>query len=134
MDAPYVLVIDDEKGLRDMLSYALTRRGYRVQAVESGEKGLEAARSAEHDAVLCDIMMPGMNGLDVLAALKRERPATDVILATGFPSAESAEKAAQLGAFAYLAKPYDLMALFALLDKAAALKQGRGEDDARRQS
>lgn len=125
MDPRYVLVIDDEKGLRDMLSYALTRRGFRVQAVESGGKGLEAARAGEHDAVLCDIMMSDMSGLDVLAALKKERPSTEVILATGFPSSESAEQAASLGAFAYLAKPYDLMALFALLDEAAALKASR---------
>lgn len=125
MDARYVLVIDDEKGLRDMLSYALARRGYRVQAVESGEKGVQAALADEHDAVLCDIMMPGMNGLDVLATLKKEKPATEVIVATGFPSAESAERAASLGAFAYLAKPYDLLALFALLDEAAALKATR---------
>lgn len=125
MEHAYILVIDDEKGLRDMLSYTLARRGYRVKAVESGEKGLEAARAEEHDAVLCDIMMPGMNGLDVLAALKAERPSTEVILATGFPSAESSARAAELGAFAYLAKPYDLMALFALLDEAAAMKASR---------
>ncbi len=125
MDTRYVLVIDDEKGLRDMLSYTLARRGFRVKAVESGEKGLEAARAEEIDAVLCDIMMPGMSGLQVLETLKRERPGLEVILATGFPSSESSARAAELGAFAYLAKPYDLFALFALLDEAAARKAAR---------
>lgn len=121
----YVLVIDDEKGLRDMLTYSLTRRGYRVRAAASGEQGIEAAREEEPDVVLCDIMMPGMDGIAVLEILKRERPTVQVILATGFPTGESAARAAELGSFAYLAKPYDLLAVFALLDEAAGMKRAR---------
>ena len=121
----YVLVIDDEKGLRDMLSYSLTRRGYRVRAAVDGSSGLAAAGEEAPDVVVCDIMMPGIDGITVLETLRRSCPATEVILTTGFPTAESSARAAELGAFAYLAKPYDLLALFALLDEAAAMKRAR---------
>lgn len=122
MDKRSVLVIDDEKGLRELLSRALSRNGFRVLAAEDGKKGVEAARRDSPDAVVSDVMMPGLDGLQVLEILKKELPATQFILATGFPSAAGAKRAAELGAFAYLAKPYDLHALLALLNQALALK------------
>ncbi len=120
-----LLVIDDEKGLRDMLSHALSRRGWKVKTAESGETGVAAARAEDFDVILSDIMMPGMDGLAVLEILKRELPTTEVLLVTGYPTAESSERAAALGAFSYLAKPYDLMALCALLEEAVAAKRRR---------
>lgn len=113
-----VLVIDDDKELREVLSRALSRGGFRVQAEEDGAAGLAAALRDGPDAVVSDVMMPGLDGLQVLKALKAARPATVFILTTGFPSAEDARRAAELGALAYLAKPYDLPAVLALLDRA----------------
>ena len=118
-----LLVIDDESGLRDMLSHTFTRRGWKVTAVESGEKGVAAAREEDFDVVLCDVMMPGMDGIAVLEILKRERPHVEVVMVTGFPSVETGKRAGELGAYAYLAKPYELTPLFALLQKAAELKR-----------
>lgn len=118
-----VLVIDDEKGLRDMLAYTLARMGYQVRSAESGERGVSLARVEPFDAVICDLMMPGMDGIAVLEILKRELPGLEVIMATGFPTIETNEKAAALGAFAYLAKPYDLMAVVSLLERAVARKR-----------
>ncbi len=120
--ATRVLVVDDEKGLRDMLSYTLRRRGFEVSVAEDGKQGVAAARAADFDVVICDVMMPGMNGVDVLEILKRERPEVEVIMVTGFPSDETAARSAELGAFGYLAKPYELMALCALISAAAARK------------
>lgn len=117
--AARVLVIDDEKGLRDMLSYTLRRMKYEVVVAEDGEKGVEAARAAEFDVVICDIMMPGMDGVAVLEILKKESPRVEVVMVTGYPTIDTSNRCTQLGAFAYLAKPYDLMALLAVIETAA---------------
>ena len=119
-----VLVIDDEKGLRDMLSYTLRRLKFEVSVAEDGEKGLAAARAGGFDVILCDVMMPGMNGIEVLEALRREHLPVEVVMVTGYPTVETSTRAEELGAFGYLHKPYDLMALSALLEKAAL--RGRG--------
>lgn len=119
-----VLVIDDEKILRDLLSLAFVRRGCGVSTAEDGEKGLAAARAADFDVMICDVVMPGMDGLAVLEVLKRERPLIEVIMITGSPRPETAARSLELGAFAYLAKPFHLAELCALLDAAAAKRRG----------
>lgn len=120
-----VLVIDDEKGLRDMLSYALRRLQFEVAVAENGEAGVAAALAGDFDVVLCDIMMPGMDGLAVLEILKRERPGLEVVMVTGFPTDETAAIAQRLGAFGFLAKPYEIMGLYAVLEKASARTRAR---------
>lgn len=125
--AARVLVIDDERGLRDMLSYTLRRLKFEVAVAEDGEKGVAAALAADFDVAICDIMMSGMNGIAVLEILKRERPALEVVMVTGFPTDETAARARELGAFDYLAKPYQIMELRAVLEKAVARKRGRAD-------
>lgn len=120
-----ILVIDDEKGLRDMLSHTLRRMKFEVAVAEDGEKGVAAALAGDFDAVVCDIMMPGIDGIEVLQILKRERPKLAVVMVTGYPTVETSARASELGAFDYLAKPYDVMALCALLEKAAARTRRR---------
>lgn len=120
-----VLVIDDEKGLRDMLSYTFRRMKFEVAVAEDGEKGVAAALAGEFDVVVCDVMMPGMDGIAVLETLKRERPSLEVVMVTGFPTDETAARALNLGAFDYLAKPYEIAALCAVVDKASARKRER---------
>lgn len=119
-----VLVIDDEKDLLELLSLALRRRGCVVSVADSGEAGVAAARAAEFDVVICDVVMPGMDGPAVLEVLKRERPTIEVIMVTGSPRAETGARCAQLGAFEYLSKPYRLSELFAAVDAAAVKRRG----------
>jgi DNA-binding NtrC family response regulator len=119
-----VLVVDDEKGLRDMMSYALKRMKLEVETAENGEKGIAMALAGAYDVVVCDVMMPGLDGVAVLEILKRERPGLEIILVTGIPDEETAARAVKLGAFDYLAKPYNLLLLFELLEKAGARKRG----------
>jgi DNA-binding NtrC family response regulator len=114
-----VLVIDDEKGLRDMLSYFLRRMKCEVVVAEDGEKGVAAALAADFDVVVCDVMMPGMDGIAVLEILKRERPALEFVVVTGYPTDETAARARELGAFDYIAKPYEVAALYAVIQAAA---------------
>lgn len=110
-----VLVVDDEKDLRDLVVFALTRRGFRVRPAANGARALAIARREKLDAAILDLVMPGMNGIELLELLKREQPGIEVVMATGTPGPDSAARASELGAFAYLAKPYSISALLALL-------------------
>jgi signal transduction histidine kinase len=115
---PRILVIDDEQGLRDMLVYGLTERGYEVVTAESGAQALERARAGTYDLALCDIMMPGMRGVDVLRELKLLHPAVEVVMATGYATIETAVESMKLGAYDYITKPYELDLLCQTLSRA----------------
>ena len=115
---PRILVIDDEQGLRDMLVYGLTERDYEVVAVENGLLALEAARNSSFDLALCDIMMPGMRGTDVLRELKLLSPDTEIVMATGYATIETAVESMKLGAYDYITKPYELDPLCLTLTRA----------------
>ena len=108
-----------------MLTHTLRRMEFEVAVAEDGEKGVAAALAGDFDVVVCDVMMPGMDGIAVLESLKRSRPALEVVMVTGFPTDETSARAMELGAFEYLAKPYDLTALCAVLEAAVARKRGR---------
>src|SRR5690242_11051103 len=92
-----VLVIDDEAGLRDMLVFGLTDRGYRVVSAASGEEGLEKAKHENFDLVVSDIMMPGIGGVEVLKGIKEIQPNTEVIMATGYATLETAVESMKQG-------------------------------------
>ncbi len=113
-----VLVIDDEPGLRDMLVYGLRKRGYDVVCAPNGEEGLVKAQQGAFDLVVCDMMMPGVNGMEVLSRLKELSPAPEVVMATGFASLETAVASMKQGAYDYITKPYSLSKLCAIFDKA----------------
>ena len=115
---PRILVIDDEQGLRDMLVYGLSERDYEVVAVENGLLALEAARKASFDLALCDIMMPGMRGIDVLRELKLLSPDMEIVMATGYATIETAVESMKLGAYDYITKPYELDPLCLTLTRA----------------
>ncbi|MBI5624709.1 MAG: response regulator [Elusimicrobia bacterium] len=115
-----VLVIDDDKNQRNMLSFALRDRGYQIVAVESGERALQEAASGTFDLAICDIMMPGLGGVETLKRLRELQPGLKVVMATGYATAETALKSMRLGAVNYLAKPYELKDLLSVLEAALA--------------
>lgn len=117
-EKPSVLAIDDETGLRDMLAFGLTKRGYHVVTASNGEEAFEKARRENFDLAVCDIMMPGKSGVEVLKTLKEIRPDTEVIMATGHATLETAVESMKLGAYDYITKPYGLAQLCAIFDKA----------------
>lgn len=101
-----VLLIDDEPAVLKMYSIALADAGHEVVTAATGAEGIEQAVATKPDIILLDIIMPIMNGFDVLADLKKD-PATQtipVILLTNLPETTSGEKAKQLGAASYLVK------------------------------
>jgi len=101
-----ILVVDDEPVVHDSLRRVLSRRGYRVDAVLSARDGLELLRGARFDLVITDLMMPEMNGIELLQALRREARRVPVIMLTGYPTIRTAVQAMRLGASDYLSKPF----------------------------
>ena len=100
-----VLVVDDEPIIRDSLAEYLTAHGFTVRAVGSGEEALAFAEKQRFDVVLCDVNLPGLDGLDVLERLNRISPETFVLLITAYATVETAVEAFQKGAHDYLIKP-----------------------------
>jgi signal transduction histidine kinase len=113
-----VLIIDDEEGLGEMLRYGLKKSGYAVTISSDGETALGRARQEPFDLAVCDIMMPGMSGIEVLPLLKQILPEIEVVMATGNATLETAIEAMKRGAFDYITKPYSLGHLTAILEKA----------------
>jgi DNA-binding NtrC family response regulator len=101
-----ILVIDDEEIMREILETLLTREGYNVRLASGGAEGLELARSLPFDAVIVDMMMPGMDGLAVLEELRKQDEELPVIMITAYASMENAIAAMKRGAFDYITKPF----------------------------
>jgi len=113
-----VLVVDDETASRKGLQALLEKQGYRVEAAATGAEALEKARSFRPAVVIADLVMPGMDGLELLRSLQEETPFATTILLTGQGSIETAVQAMKAGAYDYLTKPVDLGRLTFLLEKA----------------
>jgi two-component system response regulator PilR (NtrC family) len=103
-----ILVVDDERSIREFLEIYLRRSGHRVEVAVDGEAGVEALTKREYDIVITDLRMPKGNGLDVLAKAKERHPETQVIVVTAFATAETAVAAMKAGAYDYLTKPFKI--------------------------
>lgn len=112
-----ILVVDDEASLRLLLSNELSRMGYTVEAVADGETALNRLRDEFFHVVLLDIVMPRINGIDVLRAIKQDAIPSEVIILTGNASLESAIESMKLGAFEYVRKPYSLNELLIHIER-----------------
>ncbi len=101
-----ILVVDDEEIMREILGTLLEREGYAVRLASNGQEGLDLARSLPFDAVIVDVMMPGIDGLQVLDELKKHDEELPVLMITAYASMESAITAMKKGAFDYITKPF----------------------------
>jgi two-component system response regulator PilR (NtrC family) len=101
-----ILVIDDEEIMREILQTLLEREGYTVRLASNGSEGLDFAKSLPFDAVIVDVMMPGIDGLQVLEELHKQDEELPVIMITAFASMENAIAAMKKGAFDYITKPF----------------------------
>ncbi len=111
-DVPTILVIDDETGSRESMAIAIERAGFSVRTFDDARKALEYLDNTDRiRVVVCDLRMPGMDGLGFLAAVREKGHNLGVVLVTGFGSIESAVEAMQVGADDYLTKPVDLYEL-----------------------
>lgn len=110
-----LLVVDDEEVVRDLLTSVLQGEGHEVQTAEDGAKGLASFRSAPFDVVITDILMPAMDGLELIRALRREGVPVRII-ATAAVGDMALNDALQAGADATLPKPFKIDVLLETVD------------------
>jgi DNA-binding NtrC family response regulator len=123
-----VLVIDDEEIMREILQTLLEREGYSVRLAASGQEGLDLARSLPLDAVIVDVMMPGIDGLQVLDELRKHDDNLPVLMITAYASMDTAIKAMKLGAFDYITKPFKNDEVLVVLQNAIEHRRLRDEN------
>ncbi|MBQ1605658.1 MAG: sigma-54-dependent Fis family transcriptional regulator [Bacteroidales bacterium] len=113
-----ILVIDDERSIRNTLSDILSLEGHKVDVAEDGEQGFKKASESKFDAVFCDIKMPKMDGLEVLAKLHDSFPELPIVMISGHGDIDTAVDSIKKGAFDYIQKPLDLNRLLVTLRNA----------------
>ena len=124
---PAILIIDDEKAIRNVLKEILTNEGYAVEEASDGEEGLKKFTAGSFDVVLCDIKMPKLDGIEFLQKVIESNSEIPVIMISGHGNIETAVDAVKKGAFDYISKPPDLNRLLITirnaLDKTVLVKE-----------
>ena len=120
MTPPTILIADDDRSIRTVLTQALGRSGYQVRSTSNATTLWRWVEDGEGDLVITDVVMPDENGLDLIPRIKRMRPDLRVIVMSAQSTLITAVKAAQRGAFEYLPKPFDLKELLAVVSRALA--------------
>ncbi len=120
MTPPTVLVADDDRSIRTVLTQALGRSGYQVRSTSNAATLWRWVEEGEGDLVITDVVMPDENGLDLIPRIRRVRPDLRVVVMSAQSTLLTAVKAAQRGAFEYLPKPFDLQELLAVVGRALA--------------
>ena len=117
-----VLIVDDEENIRRVVRITLAKAGYDIIEAENGEEGIAAVRYGDNplmlDAIICDLKMPKVNGMEAIAFFRAQFPSVPVVVLTGHPTAEGANDLFQQGIVEYLVKPVDPRKLIAVISKA----------------
>jgi len=118
----HVLIIDDEKEVRDVIQLQLGGSRYEVLEAEDGEQGIAFLNenALTVDVIICDVRMPKINGVEAVKYFRREYPSTPVIVLTGYPDVNLAVEFMRQGAVEYLVKPVEKEQLIAAVENAAA--------------
>jgi DNA-binding NtrC family response regulator len=117
-----ILLVDDEKDFLTVMSERMTARGMEVTTADSAQQALQEVESGSYDAIVLDLKMPGMDGIETLKAIKVRNPTLQVILLTGHATIEKGIEAMKLGAMDFVEKPADLNVLTDKIKKAQARK------------
>jgi two-component system response regulator AtoC len=128
MERKKILIVDDEESMRHMLSLILKREGYEVQAAEKGSEALLLVESESFDFMLLDVVMPEMDGLDLLQALKRKKVEATVIMMSAYGNLDTAVEAMKRGAYDYVSKPFRPDEILLTLRKAEERENLRQEN------
>ena len=100
-----IMIVDDEPQVAEVLARSLSRQGHNTTVVHSGQEAIDRLRTLAPDAMFLDVSMPGMNGLDVMAEVKRLKPSLAVVVITGHATADEVERVKELGAVDVIQKP-----------------------------
>jgi DNA-binding NtrC family response regulator len=125
-----VLLVDDEEEFVETLAERMRSRGMEVATSNSGVEALELIDTEPYDVVILDLQMPGMDGIEALARIKRRQPDIQVVLLTGHATVEKGVEAMKQGALEFLEKPIDLSQLSEVIHRAKAEKMILVEQDA----
>ncbi|MBI2460430.1 MAG: sigma-54-dependent Fis family transcriptional regulator [Candidatus Rokubacteria bacterium] len=113
-----ILVVDDEENMVHFLTKLLANEGYGVEGVRSGTEALERIKEMSYDLVLCDLRLPGADGIEVLKAVRETLPEAAVVVITAYGTIPSAIEAMRAGAYDYVTKPFRAHEILAVVDKA----------------
>ncbi|MDB6041430.1 MAG: two component, sigma54 specific, transcriptional regulator, Fis family [Verrucomicrobiales bacterium] len=119
-NAGKILLIEDDLGASEGLARVLGGEGYELTVVHRGDEGLVQASNGDFDAVITDLRLPGLDGIEVVRQVHAAKPRLPIILMTAHGTTETAIQATKLGAFDYLLKPFEMEELIALTEKAVA--------------
>jgi DNA-binding NtrC family response regulator len=123
--SPRILIVDDEERFRLTLAKLLKVRELDVTTLGSGPEALEALKEEQYDVIVLDVRMPGMDGIETLAEIKKLNPNIEVIILTGHASVDAAVDIMKLGGYDYLLKPCSVEELIDKIDAAFERKQAR---------
>ncbi len=127
MKPPSLLLVDDDTAFRQVMASELSRLGYEVDAVGTGEEAIQRIAATEPEVVLLDLRLPGMGGLETLKAIQAATPATEVIMLTGHGSIDTAIESIRIGAFDYVVKPCPLDELQIRIQRKFPLERHEGD-------
>ena len=113
-----LLIVEDEETLRESLGRVLIQEGYEVDSVSSSEAALTTIDEKNYDLIITDIILPGINGIQLLRKCREKNPKAKFIIITAFASIETAVEAIRTGAFDYLVKPIQHRELKDIIKKA----------------
>lgn len=126
---PKILIIDDEQNMCHMLSSVLQKEGFRVFSASSGEMGVEFLKKESVEIVLCDLKMPGMDGLEVLERVFDAGLVTTMIMMSAYATVDTAVKAMKLGAYDFITKPFKTEEILCVLKKALERDRLKSENE-----
>ena len=122
-----VLIVDDEEEFINSLAERLSIRDYDATTSVNGQDAIEKISSYDFDVVMLDVVMPGIDGLEVLREIKRIKPLTEVIMLTALPNVEIGVEAMKRGAMDYILKPCEIEELISKIDRGHARKTEQEE-------
>jgi len=122
-DSPQILVVDDEKVIRDILSDFLTMEGFLVRSVEDGAQAIKELQRRTYNLVITDLKMPNMGGLELLEEVRRRKLDVLVVIMTGFGTVETAIAAMKKGAYDYILKPFKVEEVIHIVERGLARRR-----------
>jgi DNA-binding NtrC family response regulator len=117
MDA-MILIVDDDAMVRNVIEQLLQRKGYKIKGVGTAREAIEYLKANRVDLVVSDIVMPEMNGYELLQVIKKSFPHIGVIMMTGYGDANSVKEALSLGADEYITKPFKGQEVTLIIERA----------------
>jgi DNA-binding NtrC family response regulator len=113
-----ILVVDDDRQLADTLQAFITKLGYKAVVAYGGREGLDRFEREDFQLVITDLMMPEMNGIELLETIKEQDHRATVLVVTGYATIESAVDAIKKGAYDFIPKPFNMKELEVIIDRA----------------